>query len=141
MSTYRCDLLYPYGKQRSYVETIENNLRKGVYSNELASVSVEEKKIQKQELVKRAKNSLNSVNIKGFNCWAFVLGVSGFHVGRMFQTKKLFSELGKAAGPYAGIAIGVGLGTGFVVGQLFSYDMGLYSRWRSARNAIAQFDN
>ena len=141
MSFYVCNSLYPSSFDRSTVESIELNLRKSLYSNELSGLSSEQKKVRKQALVTNANNELNNQKINGFNKWAFLLGVIGFHTGRIFSTKVLLSEMGKAAIPHAAMAVGTGVVTGFLIGQLFSYDLGLYSRWRITRRAIDRHQN
>jgi len=141
MSNYVCNCLTPYSSQRSNVESIAANLRKNLYSNDLSgNLSMEQKKANKEILVTKASSQLNNEKITGFNKWAFFLGLAGFHTGKIFKTKTLFHEMGQGSLQHAALAIGVGVVSGVLIGNLFSYDMGLYSRWRQARRIVDKYE-
>ena len=83
---------------------------------------------------------LNSQTITGFNKWAFLVGLAGFHTGKIFTTKTLFHEMGKGALNHVGMAVGVGICTGLFIGQLFSYDMTLYKKWRQTKRLVDRYE-
>jgi hypothetical protein len=137
---YVKNCLYPDSSKRSTIDSIDTNLRKSLYINEITGLTPEQKQVQKQLSVQLASTQLNNQNIRGFNMWAFLLGVAGFHTGRIFQTKVLFHEMGKGAVNHAAIAVGAGVLSGVLIGTLFSYDMGLYTKWRKARRTVDRYE-
>ncbi len=139
-TTLVSNLLYPHRVQRDKLEAIERNLRRNVYLNEITGLTSVQKNANRKDIVAKANSQLNDENIKGFNLWAFLIGLAGFHTGRIFQTKVLYYEMGKAWLPHTIICVGIGAGFGILVGQLFSYDMGVYARWRRAKKSAKHFE-
>jgi hypothetical protein len=138
-SFYYWNFLYPQNQQRRNVESIETNLRNGLYTNEITGLTQKQKLDNQLALVSKASTSLQHVKLGGFNVWASLMGLAAYHFVTIMRTKVLFHEMGKGAILHAGICIGMGVTTGLLIGQLFSYDMILYIKWKQASRQVQYY--
>ena len=141
MSFTNINFRYPMNSQRYVIDWINTDLKRNFYSTQVSTLSPEEKKKIQLDLVKKAEKLMNQEKITGFNLWACGAGLVAFHVAKICYTKKLLYELGKMAIPHMALAVGVGIGTGFLFGTLFSYDFGVYFRYRRAKKTIDRLNN
>jgi hypothetical protein len=93
--------------------------------------------------VKKAKNELLEIRsqIRGFNYWAFFIVLAGAHTFRIYQTKKLLYEMGKDLPFHLAVCLGSGIASGFIVGNAFSYNLGLLRKFRKVNRKVEQISS
>jgi len=123
---------------------IENDIRREIFFFELSSMK-NKTKIQKiQEIIKKAKNEINSYKqkIKGFNKLGFLIGLSTFHCVKIYKTKTLLSELNSKN--YLVHMFGClcsGFITGKVSGEIIGFNYATYKVYKKAKKNVDELEH
>lgn len=138
---------FQYNADLFKILQFEKNLRKRLYVFEYTPLKNQEKTENfMNEILIKALNDVKDYekNIKGFNLWGFLLGVSVFHTGRLYMTKKLLYEFEHRAINHIIYSIAFGCLSGYILGNKIAYDFKLYRTYRKTLKNIEhiqeQFD-
>jgi hypothetical protein len=139
------DSKYDHSIYKYRIEKEELDLRKKLHLFEFSTRKTKEKifNFQKNEIL----NTLDKLKdykrvIRGFNSWAFLLGLSSVHMFRIYKYKLLLYEMrGIILQTHVSICLGFGLFCGLVFGYSFSSSFSLYLTYRKVNKSVNEINN
>ena len=132
MSHHVDSVRYSHNDIRYKIEKLENDLKKSQYIKKLTSEDNTNKVIDYKKQLDHYKT-----NLKGFNYWAFLLGLSAYHTAFIWTKKVLLNEMTwSGARLHLAKCVGVGLATGLLFGYTISYDVKGYRNYLKVKKII-----
>ena len=123
---------YSHNDIRYKLEKLEEDLKKIHYIKRLTSNYEKEKVHEYKKQLDKYKNDL-----KGFNYWAFLLGLSAYHTTVIWTTKVLLNEMTwSSARLHLAKSVGIGIVSGFFIGYILSYDIKSYRKFMKVKKMI-----